>query len=123
MTGSIFEIHTRAEALLLRLFGFVDAGTVQKIKPAIKKEIADPWNNLVVDLKNVGFLDSHGVGLFVTLLRQAHHNKGRIIFAAANGQPATILHMVGLNGARITHCTTLKEALSLCACEKRRASM
>lgn len=118
-TSNIFEIQVRPDATLLRFFGFVDAGTVQQIRPVLQRQIPEHCLNLVVDLKDVGFLDSHGVGLFVSFLKQLHRNKGRIIFAGANGQPASVLQMVGLNGALVTYCPTVKEALNICEKDKR----
>lgn len=112
-TSNIFEIQTRHDYTLVRFFGFVDAATVQQIKPTLQKQIPAQVPNLVIDLREVGFLDSHGVGLFVSFLKQAHRNNGRIIFAGATGQPASVLQMVGLNGALVTYCATAREACGL----------
>ena len=113
VTGSIFEIQPRQDYTLVRFFGFVDAATVLQIKPAIQRQMPESCANIVIDLKGVGFLDSHGVGLFVSFLKQAHRQKGRIVFAGATGQPASVLHMVGLNGALVTYCETVKEAFKM----------
>ena len=118
-TSNIFEIQIRPELTLLRFFGFVDAATVQQIKPALQKQIPAQCYNLIIDLKDVGFLDSHGVGLFVSFLKQAHRNKGRIIFTGASGQPASVLQMVGLNGALVTYCASVAEALKIFEKDKK----
>lgn len=112
-TSNIFEIQVKPELTLVRFFGFVDAATVQQIKPALQRQIPAQSYNLVIDLKDVGFLDSHGVGLFVSFLKQAHRNNGRIVFAGATGQPASVLQMVGLNGALVTYCANTAEAFRL----------
>lgn len=122
-TSHIFEVRTGhdptgRELTLVRFFGFVDAATVQQIRPAIQRQIPAQSCNLVIDLKDVGFLDSHGIGLFVSFLKQAHRNSGRIIFAGATGQPASMLRMVGLNGAHVSYCASTAEAFRLFDKEK-----
>ena len=66
--------------------------------------------HIIVDLQRVAFLDSHGVGLFVSLLKRCHRNQGRLFVAGATGQPASVLKMVGLNASLVTYCNSGDEA-------------
>lgn len=111
--SNIFEIQIQPDYTLIRFYGFVDASTVEKIRPALQKQMPELCRNLVIDLREVGFLDSHGVGMFVSLLKQVHKNKGRMAFATAKGQPASVLQMVGFNNGMVNYCPTVQEACAL----------
>ncbi len=112
-TGNIFEIQPAPDYTLIRFYGFIDASTVLQIRPALQRQLPDDAANLIVDMRDVGFLDSHGIGLFVSLLKQAHQNQGRLAFAAAKGQPASVLKMVGFNGGLVSYCASLNDAYAL----------
>lgn len=116
--GNIFEIQPAQDYTLIRFYGFIDASSVLQIRPALQRQLSDDATNLIVDMRDVGFLDSHGIGLFVSLLKQAHENKGRLVFAAAKGQPASVLRMVGFNGGLVSYCATLNDAYALFARNK-----
>lgn len=108
--SNIFELQINPDYTLIRFFNFVDALTVDRVKPTLQEKIPAGCKNIIIDLRDVNFLDSHGVGLFVSLLKQTHRNKGRVVFAGAGGQPASVLQMVGFNGALVTYCPTIDEA-------------
>jgi len=108
--NNMFEIQQMPQYILIRFYGFIDASTVSQMRPVLQKRIPDTCRHIVVDLREVGFLDSHGVGLFVSLLKMAHKNNGRIVFAAAKGQPSSVLQMVGFNGGIVSYCQSIEEA-------------
>jgi anti-sigma B factor antagonist len=111
--GNVFEIQNDPRFSMVRFFGYVDASTVQQIRPVLQEKIPANCVNLVIDLQRVEFLDSHGVGLFVSLLKRVHGNRGHLIFAGTGGQPAAVLHMVGFNGPLVTYCDTAAQACAL----------
>lgn len=109
-TKNLFEIQSKNQFLTIRFFDFVDASTVEKIRDATQNKIPSQAKNFIIDLKNVNFIDSHGVGFFVSLLKQAHKNNGRLFFTGANGQPASILEMVGFTGHLVGYADSEAEA-------------
>ncbi len=111
MSGHMFEIQLRPQYALVRLGGFVDAAAAEKIKPVLQQQLPVGTGNIIVDLSGVEFLDSHGVGLFVSLLKRAHMNNGKLVLAAAGGQPAAVLQMVGFNGALVLYVRSMDDAL------------
>ena len=111
--SSILEIQNHPEYSVVRFFGFVDASTVERIKPAINAKIPAACARIIISLDKVEFLDSHGVGLFVSLLKMVHGKKGLLIFAGARDQAASVLNMVGFNSSLVTYCDTLKDACDL----------
>lgn len=108
--NNMFEIQQMPQYTLIRFYGFIDASTVSMMRPVLQNRIPDTSRHIIVDLREVGFLDSHGVGLFVSLLKMAHKNNGRIVFAAAKGQPSSVLQMVGFSGGIVSYCQSIEEA-------------
>lgn len=111
MSDTFFEIRNSEGYTLVRFTGFMDASTVAKIRPALLADVPLGCAHFIVDLSQVDFVDSHGVGLFVTLLKRAHANHGKLFIAGAQGQPAAVLGMVGLNGSFVAYCDTAEEAV------------
>jgi anti-anti-sigma factor len=105
--NSRYEIENRESYALIRFSGFVDASTVVQARPVLQSQVPATAKNFIVDLAAADFLDSHGVGLFVTLLKRAHANHGYIIFAGAGGQPLSVLQMVGFNGELVQYVDDL----------------
>ena len=107
---SSYEIENKPSHALIRFSGFVDASTVLQARPVLQQQVPPTAVNFIVDLTAADFLDSHGVGLFVTLLKRAHANRGHIIFAGAGGQPLSVLQMVGFNGELVQYVDSLAAA-------------
>lgn len=118
-TDNIFEIQNRSRFSIIRLFNFVDAGTVERVRNVIDAEISADCPNIIIDLEKVEFLDSHGVGFFASLLKKIHRNNGQLIFAGATDQPASVLNIVGFNGSLVTYCKDLQHACALLEEEKK----
>ena len=112
-TEQMFQLQLAADYALITFRGQMDAATVQKIKPVLLAQLPVDISNIIVDLAKVEFLDSHGVGLFVSLLKRAHMHRGRLALAGAHGQPQSVLLMVGFNGELVTYCRDTREAKEL----------
>lgn len=112
-TGNIFELNLRRHYAVVRFYGFIDAATVEMIKPALHAQLPEACANIVVDLEKADFLDSHGVGLFVSLLKRAHRLGGKMFIGGIEGQPASVLQMVGFNNTLVTYCPSAQDACAL----------
>lgn len=110
LAQNIFEIQNSTGYSIIRFFGDVDAGTVEQIRPVLQTGIPEFCPNIMLDLSKVDFLDSHGVGLFVSLLKRAHKNHGHLYIAASDGQPSAVLGMVGFNGTLVRYFGSAEEA-------------
>lgn len=109
--NSTYEIENREDYALIRFSGFVDASTVVQARPVLQQQVPPTAKNFIVDLSGADFLDSHGVGLFVNLLKRVHRTGGRFYLAAADGQPLAVLRMVGFNNTYVTYCNDVRTAL------------
>ncbi len=111
--GHKLEIELNDAFSTIRFFGYVDAATTEDARGVIAAKIPENSGNIVIDLAQVEFLDSHGVGLFVSLLKKAHKNGGRLFIISAEGQPASVLNIVGFNNTLVTYCENMQQAKGL----------
>jgi anti-sigma B factor antagonist len=65
VTTNIFE-----NVVVLEVDGVVDAEHCSQLKKAIQKARGDGARHFVLDLKKVGFIDSTGLGILISLMRQ-----------------------------------------------------
>jgi anti-sigma B factor antagonist len=63
----------------------LDAAAAPGLKSALEVEVADRPRRVILDCRRVGFLDSTGLGVFVSLLKMMGKNGG---LAVAGAQPA-----------------------------------
>ena len=90
-------IERQGKDTLIRFSSDLDAGTVPECRSLIDTTLDDTDTSFIVDISKVIFIDSHGVGLFVSLLKKAHNRNGRLTFRGAQEQPLSVLKMVGFN--------------------------
>lgn len=109
----LYEVEVTPDYTLLRFSGNVDACCVEKLRPEILNTVPETAANIIVDLSKVEFLDSHGVGMLVSLLKRSHKNSGKTFFAGAAPQPLSVLKMVGFNSDIVTYAPNAQEALDL----------
>ena len=110
--NNILEIQNYPEYSVIRFSGFVDAATIEHIKNIVNTKLPEQCRQIIIDLEKTEFLDSHGVGFFVSLLKKVHSHKGRLIFSGAIDQPASVLNMVGFNGSLVTYCDNIQKAVA-----------
>jgi anti-anti-sigma factor len=67
--ASSFKIHTELDAGAARatLVGELDIATVPRAEHAIDALLKDGARSLVIDLSDIGFIDSSGLRLFIAL--------------------------------------------------------
>lgn len=111
----VFEVQGGPDCLVVRFSGRVDSVLMGQVRQQLMEQIPASCTGLVVDLRQVAFIDSHAVGLFAGMLRRVHDNKGRLVFTGAQGQPAALLRMVGFDTPSVSFCDEMADAQTLCA--------
>ena len=111
--GDFLEVVNYPKFSTIKLIGFVDAGIVENIKPVINDKLVSSCNNVIINFESTEFLDSHGIGFLVSLLKKVHTKKGQMFFAGAHDQPEAVLKMVGFNNNLVTYCSNIQEASAL----------
>lgn len=112
-TGSFdidYKIEMHGDAWVISFRDEIDAVAVPFLKTEIDPYLNQDLKDIIVNLTDVTFLDSTGVGFFATLLKRAHASGGDLIFAGATAQPRAVLEMVGFDDLAI-YQPSVEEAL------------
>lgn len=92
------DIKTEREGdtVIFRLRGSFDIATAPSVRAALTAASGDGKHAIVVDLTNVEFLDSTGLGALIGGHRRASENGGQVRLAVADGPISRLLNITGL---------------------------
>lgn len=85
-----YEIDPSANLIRIAVDGDLDAAMVQEMREAVEKVMGDA-RLVVIDLTNVDFIDSAGVGLIVRTYKSRQGAKQPMAIVGATGQPRELL--------------------------------
>jgi anti-sigma B factor antagonist len=94
------EIGIREEAegsAVLQLDGRLDLVSASAVRRAVEAAVASGRPSLVVDLEDVSFVDSSGLGALIAGLKHARQAGGELRIAAAGEQVLTVLRLTRLD--------------------------
>ena len=81
---------------VIAVTGEVDAHTAPAVREAIETSIA-PGARVVVDLTSVSFLDSTGLGVFVTALKHLREAEGSLDLVITSPRVLKVFELTGLD--------------------------
>ena len=106
------KVENRAgEIAVVRLAGRLDLLSAADVKQGLSKAVSDGRRRLVVDLAEVGFIDSSGLGALIGGLKAARLAGGDLRIAGAGDQARVILELTTLDRV-LRPYSTVEEALS-----------
>ena len=73
------------------LSGYFDAQTVSVLESDFQSLVDDSDGKLTLDLSNVDFMDSSGIGSIVFLYKRLKSQNRELILNGVNGQPARLI--------------------------------
>jgi len=88
---------THGNRVVLRVAGEVDIVTTATLRAELAELIAQHHTDLVIDLTNVTFIDSTGLGVLVGALRSVSAEGGRVELVTANPQVLKALRLTALS--------------------------
>ena len=95
------ELDIRSERsdgiCVLSLEGEVDVYTAPRLKEALINELESGCTYVLVDLENVGFIDSSGLGVLVGGLRRAKEKGGSIRLVCTRDSILKVFRITGLD--------------------------
>jgi len=89
------EVADKA-VVILRLTGYLDAHTFERLEETIADLFARGNFRLIVDLANVQYISSAGAGVFIGALSEAHENKGNIVLMNPTANVREVFDLLGL---------------------------
>lgn len=82
--------------ILVTVAGEIDAYTAPKLKEELSP-FAEVDNTIIVNLKNVSYLDSTGLGVFVSLFKQLKKNEGELKLTGLSDRLKRLFNITGLS--------------------------
>lgn len=79
------------------LDGEVDVYTAPKLKDALVTAIEGGCSNVIINLEQVGFIDSSGLGVLVSALRRARERGGAVRVVCTRDNILKIFRITGLD--------------------------
>jgi anti-sigma B factor antagonist len=100
------EIHQAAGGVgVLALSGRLNLLAAPKLKQAVDELIDSGNPRVAVDLTDVTFMDSSGLGALIAGLKKARQSSGDLRIAGANEQVLTVLKLTNLDRVLRPHDT------------------
>jgi len=81
----------------LLLDGDFDAAVVQELRPTFENVVSIAEDDVIVDLSNVEFIDSSGIGVLVFLFKRLREKNIELIFVGLTGQPKRLVEMLRID--------------------------
>jgi anti-sigma B factor antagonist len=88
---------------VLEVQGEVDLYTSSQLRDAILRLAEEAENRIVVDLNNVSFMDSSGLGVLVAGLKRARERGGELALVFGEGSVQKVIGITGLDKIFATH--------------------
>jgi anti-anti-sigma factor len=94
-----------ADIMLVSLNGRLDARTSPRVREALQRLLDKNHLNIIVDLKEVPFIDSSGLAALVSGLRAAREKEANIALSGARSQAQIVFRMTMLDRVFAIHPT------------------
>jgi anti-sigma B factor antagonist len=86
--------------------GELDLYTAPRLRDAVIEAIDGGTTNVVLDIADVGFIDSTGLGALVGCLKRAREHSGSLVIVAPDTSPLhKLLTLTGLDDALPVHAS------------------
>lgn len=98
-----FGIRTSGEHVVLAVTGEIDVHTAPELRSQLLELVRAGRYDLVIDLSEVGFLDSTGLGVLIGALRRVQAHEGSITLIGARESVLKIFRVTGLTAVFHIH--------------------
>lgn len=77
--------------------GIVDLATMRPMREAVRDLLSGGVKHMVLDLRDVGYMDSAGISIIMTAKRGVSDQRGEVYVAAKPGEVSRALHLVQMD--------------------------
>jgi anti-sigma B factor antagonist len=81
---------------ILAIKGELDLSNVAVVKTIIDKEISAGKINMVIDMRDLEYIDSSGIGVFINTMNKIRAHKGRFVLMALRDSVSRIFSLTKL---------------------------
>ncbi|MBA3358924.1 MAG: STAS domain-containing protein [Thermoleophilaceae bacterium] len=89
------EIAQRDGGIDVALSGEIDLSTIEELQERLKTPLEDDPGLIVLDLREVSFLDSSGLRLILRLNKRQEEGGGRLVLVRGGRRVARVLEVTG----------------------------
>ena len=82
---------------IVRAGGIVDLATMRPMREAVRDLLSDGVKHMVLDLRDVLYMDSAGISIIMTAKRGVSDRRGEVFVAAKSGEVSRALHLVQMD--------------------------
>ena len=104
MDLSLETRHTD-DVTIVSVGGEIDVYTAPKLRDKVTELVGDGHYNLVIDMENVEFLDSTGLGVLVGALKRVRTNNGELALVCSESRILKVFEITGLTKVFPMHRT------------------
>ena len=100
----LLRIHSEMEGSTLRvtLAGEFDASSVNAFREAVA-QTEPPWDGVAIDMQDVAFMDSSGLGELVRLNKRAREQQVELTLVRPSPPVRGLLELTGLETVFVVH--------------------
>ncbi|WP_078433159.1 anti-sigma factor antagonist [Metabacillus halosaccharovorans] len=91
------DINNLDDQTVVSVAGEIDAYTAPKLREAILPLAEEVNPNITINLKDVSYMDSTGLGVFVGLLKSVRKNNGQLNLVELSDRLERLFTITGLN--------------------------
>ncbi|MDR3718670.1 MAG: STAS domain-containing protein [Bryobacteraceae bacterium] len=96
-TNFQIERSERGDAVVLALDGFLDAHTAPQFENAISDEVTAGHLRLIADCRNLSYISSAGLGVFMSFIEEIREKGGDIKLAGITPKVYQVFEVLGFH--------------------------
>src|SRR5213080_1900019 len=89
--------HQNKENTFVQVAGEIDAYTAPKLREELMPLAEEPHPSLIISLKEVSYIDSTGLGVFIGLFKEITKNNGELKLVDLSERLERLFHITGLS--------------------------
>lgn len=97
------DVSQRGRWTVLSVSGEVDVATAPRLREQLVQLVSHGQHHLVVDLDNVDFLDSTGLGVLVGALKRVRMHDGELLLVCTQPRIVKVFDITGLSKVFTLH--------------------
>ncbi len=91
------DIEEKVSQVIMTLAGEIDIYTAPKLKDKLNELVSSKNADVIVDLQGVSYMDSTGLGTFVSGLKHAEDSESKLKLIGANERLLRLFQVTGLD--------------------------
>lgn len=113
MSGFSLEIETKQDIPVINIVGEIDVYTCPQLRSKLTELVETGNHSIILNLENIHYIDSTGLGTIAHTARSVETNKGKICIVCTKNQIKKIFEVSGLEKKNVFLCadesTAIKE--------------